>query len=302
MDLPLSSAIRSDSHISMYLKLVAVAFFWGGTFIAGRVITVDLPPHYAALIRFMIASIMLVMVVIKVEGRFPLIAKRDLVVTAAMGLTGICVYNVLFFGALSHIEAGRTALFVSFSPVLTVLVATFIFKEKLKLINYCGVALALIGTLIIVTRGDLFSELNQSFGSGEMMMSAAVLCWVAYTLLAKKSNRITPLLTTTYASLWGLLFLLLSALPNITRWTQLDISLLNWTGLFYLGALGTVLAFVWYAQGIATIGASKTIIFANLVPVFAVLLSFIILNEAITWSMLLGGLFTFFGVFLTNKK
>jgi drug/metabolite transporter (DMT)-like permease len=70
--------------------------------------------------------------------------------------------------------------------------------------------------------------------------------------------------------------------------------------LAYLGLAGTVLGFVWYAEGIETVGIVKTSIFNNLVPVFGVLLSVVILKEEVSLSVLLGGLLVLLGIALVN--
>lgn len=199
-------------------------------------------------------------------------------------------------------EAGRTALFVSLSPILTIIAARVLFREKLSTLNYWGVILAFFGTLLVVTRGHIFSQLNASFGTGELMMSCAVLSWVAYTLLCKKNTGLSPLIMTTYSTLWGLVFLLIGFIAEIQAWQIFTFHARTYLSILYLGALGTVLAFVWYAQGISKIGTSRTIIFNNLVPLFAVLLAFLLLNEPITLSMLIGGILSFSGVLLTNIK
>ncbi|MDV8154453.1 DMT family transporter [Acinetobacter bereziniae] len=290
------------ADFTIYLKLTCVAMLWGGTFIAGRVIAFEMPAQIAALMRFIVASILLMIILIKVEGSFKTINLKQHFLTACMGLTGVFAYNIFFFGALSHMQAGRTALFVSLSPILTIIAARIFFKEELSKFNYFGVVLAFFGTLLIVTKGHLFSQLNTSFGTGELMMSCAVLSWVAYTLLCKKIAGLSPLIITTYSTLWGLFFLSMSFIPYLRQWQSFTFHASIYLSVLYLGALGTVLAFVWYAQGIAKIGTSRTIIFNNLVPLFAVLLAFLLLNEPITVVMLVGGAMSFIGVLMTNKK
>lgn len=289
------------SSSTVYLKLICVALMWGGTFIAGRIVTAELSPTLSALLRFGFAAILLVLILLKSTGGFPHLSVQQHVYAILMGLTGVFAYNLFFFAALSRIEAGRTALFVSLSPILTILAMRIFFQERLGRINYLGVCLALMGTLIVVSRGEFFAAFAQSFGTGEMMMCGAVLSWVIYTICFKQTQ-IPALTMTTYSLLWGTGFLLLSAWPELRSSGLMDISWSSWLSILYLGAFGTVLAFIWYAEAIHSIGASRTIIFNNLVPVFAVLLAFLILNEPITWSMLVGGSLSFIGVILTNKQ
>ena len=72
-------------------------------------------------------------------------------------------------------------------------------------------------------------------------------------------------------------------------------------GVFYLGFFGTVIGFVWYYEGIRTIGPTKASLFINFVPVSAVALAFIVLAEPLTASLLTGTILVSLGVFLTNR-
>jgi len=73
-----------------------------------------------------------------------------------------------------------------------------------------------------------------------------------------------------------------------------------WLSLFYLGFFGTVIGFVWYYEGIKALGPTKASLFINFVPISAVLLAFLILDEPITPSLLVGTILVSSGVYLTN--
>lgn len=287
-------------------KLVMVAAFWGGTFIAGKVLAQSLPLMTAAFSRFFVASILLVIVVVKMEGKLPRLNRQQILLTAILGFTGVFLYNICFFGALAKIPAGRTSLFVSLTPIVTAILAGIIFSERLGLRRWIGIVVALLGAIVVITRGDLIggiADISQSLGLGELMMLGAVFSWAAYTLISRKVlESLSPIVATTYGTLWGFLFLSIGA---IGEFKDIDWMLLDWrvwSSVFYLGAFGTVLAFIWYYQGIQTVGPSRTAIFSNLVPAFGVLFSAVLLGEPILISMVVGGLIAVLGVSLVNKK
>ncbi len=303
---PMNSKVLPTIAPVMALKLVMVAAFWGGTFVAGRFLAQALPLMTAAFGRFLVASLLLVAFAIRSEGRLPRLDRQQIVVTAFLGFTGIFLYNVFFFGALEKIPAGRTSLFVSLSPILTAVFASFLFRERLGLRRWLGVVIALFGAMIVITRGDLIGgilDIGQSLGFGEMMMLGAVLSWVAYTLISRSALKsLSPIAATTYGTLWGFLFLTIGAAGefNQINWALVDWRV--WCAIIYLGAFGTVVAFIWYLQGVKAIGPSRTTVFTNLVPVFGVLLSTIILGEAVLVSMIIGGIIAIIGVTLVNKR
>ena len=288
------------------LKLIMVAALWGGTFIAGRIVAQSLPLMTAAFARFFVASILLVIVAVKMEGKLPRLNRGQVLLTAVLGLTGIFIYNICFFGALARVPAGRTSLFVSLTPIVTAILAVLIFSERLGLRRWIGIVVALLGAIVVITRGDLIggiADISQSLGLGELMMLGAVLSWSTYTLISRKVlETLSPIVATTYGTLWGFVFLSIGAVGEFKEidWILLDWRI--WTSVFYLGAFGTVLPFIWYYQGIQTVGPSRTAIFTNLVPAFGVLFSATLLDEPILISMVVGGLIAALGVALVNKK
>lgn len=92
-----------------YIKLTLTAIFWGGTFVAGRLIGTDITPVNSAFLRFCIASFFLILLTKKVEGSFPLISRKQILPIILSGATGVFCYNLLFFEGLRHIHAGRAA-------------------------------------------------------------------------------------------------------------------------------------------------------------------------------------------------
>ncbi|MFZ6689743.1 DMT family transporter [Undibacterium sp. SXout11W] len=291
--------------LTTYLKLVAVALFWGGTFIAGRLVAPQIPHMMAAAMRFTVACALLLPLAWKLEGGLPKLNRQQLHATFALGATGIFLYNVCFFSALERMPAGRTALFVALNPIVTALILAALFGERLGLRRWIGIVIAFIGASIVITRGDVsgaLHDLSQSIGKGELFMLCAVCAWAAYTIIGKQALKgLSPIAATTYASLWGLVLLLCGA---TTELAQFDISHLTWhvlAALVYLGAFGTVIGFVWYYEGIKAIGPARTAVFNNLVPVFGITLGALLLNEPILLSMVVGGILVIAGVSLTNR-
>ena len=288
---------------SLYLRLTCVPILWGGTFIAGRVISAHLPPATAGFIRFVFATLALLATLHFTEGLRALmrVTRRQLLGTMALGATGIFIYNLLFFTALSVLPAGRTSLIIALNPVVTLLIAAALLGDRLSATRWLGMVLALLGVWVVVTRGDL-SQILQSLGKGELAMFGAVCAWAIYTLVGRKLLQgLSPVLATLWAAIWGTLFLGLLALRDMPHVHAASFTPEVWAGLAFLGALGTAVAFVWYYEGLRQLGAARTVVFNNLVPVFGVLLGWLILGEPLSASLLAGGALAIFGVFLVNR-
>lgn len=284
----------------VYFKLVLSVLFWGSSFTAGKIAVMHLPVFSVAFYRFFISSIILV-------GLLFLIKKEKFNKRAALysffgGLTGIFFYNYFFLKGLSLTEASRASIIVAINPVITTVLAVFLFKEKLNLKQIIGVIIAFFGMLILVLKGDLTSFNFKMINPGDILILFAALSWSFYTLIGKKIlGRATALETTTYSVLWGTVLLLPFFInDNLSglKFGNLD----AWIGILVLSILATVLGFLWFYEGINTLGASKTVVFIYLVPVFGVIVGFFILNEPILLSSIIGGVITIFGVIVTNSK
>lgn len=292
-------------HQLVYAKLVLVTLFWGGTFIAGRIAAHALPALSAAALRFAVAAALLLAFAWIKEGGLPRLTGKQMGATAALGLTGIFLYNLCFFGALGTMPAGRAALFVALNPIVTALAAAVLLRERLHAWKWAGIALAFCGAAVVITRGDpvaALHDIGQSLGSGELLMLCAISSWAAYTLIGRAALKgLSPIAATTYAALWGLLFLVVGAAGDLANMEWSAIGWQVWLSIGYLGAFGTVLGFVWYYEGVKAIGASRTAVFNNLVPVFGISLGALLLGEQVLASMVAGGVLVAAGVTLTNR-
>ena len=301
----ISDELTLPSNSSTYIKLICVALLWGGTFVAGRSLAGALSPLMAAIGRFSLAAIILVLLTIKSQGTLPKLSLKQFALTFTLGLTGIFTYNLCFFSALSEMPASRTALFVAFNPIATALLIALLYKEKLSLQRLFGISIAVLGALTVISNGHLlaiYHDLSQTFGYGEKAMLCAVVSWAVYTVVGRKALLgLSPLASTTYAAIWGLILLIAVWLFNPDAHMISSLSWQSCAAIGYLAVFGTVIPFVWYYQGIKRIGAAQTAVFTNFVPIFGVLLGALLLNEQISHSMLLGGALVIIGVILTNR-
>jgi drug/metabolite transporter (DMT)-like permease len=296
-----AKAIAAAGPMLVYVKLVMVAAIWGGTFVVGRIVSADLPPLIAACGRYGVAAIALCLLTTLSSNGWVRLTRREVIGTALLGLTGIYLYNLGFFYALSLLPAGRTSLLVSLNPIITLLGALAFLGERLTLTRAVGVALAFCGVFIVLSRGDPSSLLSGGIGLGELVMFGAVCAWAAYTLIGRSLlTTLSPFVATTYATLWGTLFLGVTALLHGQAIPPQAWSLPVGLGFLFLGLFGTVVAFIWFYDGVQSVGAGRAAVFTNLVPVFAVAQSAIFLGEPILPSMVLGGGIAILGVILAS--
>lgn len=285
-----------------YIKLLFSAIFWGGTFIAGRVISRNIDPFSAAFFRFAIASVFLLLIARQTEGALPIPRKYQFLPLVLLGLTGIVLYNYFFFKGLKLIEAGRASVIVAQNPIFIALLSAYFFKEQLTPTRILAVCVSVLGAMIVITRGHVLDIFRSGLGLGELYIFGCVASWVTYSLLGKAVMKdLSPVLSVTYSVLIGTVILFLPAWANGALRHCLSYSPAQWLSLFYLGFFGTVVGFIWFYQGIQRIGPMKSGLFINFVPISGVLLGFLILGEPLTPSLGIGLLCVTTGLYLMNK-
>jgi len=285
----------------IYIKLLLMAIFWGGTFVAGRSLAQTVGPFSAAFFRFAIASVFLVLLLQRSEGKLSWPAKDQVLPVILLGLTGALLYNFFFLKGLKLIEAGRASVIIANNPIFIALFSAYFFRERLNLVKLIGIIISVGGAVIVISRGRFLEVFQGGLGPGEIYIFGCVASWVAFSLIGKAvMNNLSPLRSVTFSSVAGALFLMVPALLE-GGFGFLDYSLLEWTLIFYLGFFGTVLGFLWYYQGIQKIGPTRAGLFINFVPVSGIVLAFIFLKEPITMSLLIGTVLVSSGVYLTNR-
>lgn len=285
----------------IYLKLVLTMVFWGGTWVAARVVVQEVPPLAAAAWRFFFAAVSLAGVVAWRHGGLPRLDRRQWAYVLALAATGIFFYNLCFLFGMRQVAAGQGALVVALNPVIVTLGAWWLLKEAMTPAKALGSAIALAGCLTVIGHGSPLAPLAGEVGFGELLILGCAFCWAAYTLIGRRAMRtLSPLVATTYASLLGWLMLLAAALAEAPAALLPTYGLQSWAALLFLGLFGTTVGFTWFNQGVQRIGAARASIFINLVPVAAVLQGAWLLDERLGLPVLAGGLLVLAGVSLTQ--
>jgi drug/metabolite transporter (DMT)-like permease len=282
-----------------YLKLILVAIMWGGTFIATKMAAEVFGSFTGASFRYLFAlAFMIPMMWLKDRRSFAITQKqfRDFLI---LGASGIFAYSFFFFNGLRLVSASHGALIVALNPVLVLIMTAIMGREKINGIKIIGIIASLAGTSMVIARGN-YADLFSMFTWGDAFMLGCPISWAFYTYFAKDALKgSSPLQASTWAIMMGLCLILLFV-PTET-FPSSTIPPTVWFALLYLGVCGSVLGFVWYYEGIQKIGPLKTSAFNNLIPIFAMILSVVLLGETIHGYMIYGSALVIGGVYLINR-
>ncbi len=276
----------------------AVAFLWGMTFISIKVALTGLSPMTLALSRFIVASALLPAIAWLLKEKLA-VRPRDLPILAAAGLVGVTLYFFFENNGILRLSASESSLIIGAIPVLTILAERFIYGARHGTRVYAGILLSFAGVALIVTQ----SSGGKSSLPGYLFMAGAALSWVAYTFLTKPLSGKYGLLAVTF---WQIFFGMLGCVPfAILENTGTNVRAISlppevWLNVLYLGIFASAIGYWFYVITLEKLGASKSSVFINLIPVVSVVAAYILLGERLAPTQFAGGIVAVAGVFLAT--
>jgi len=281
-------------NATVYLLVSATALFWGANFVLAGPVLADMPPLWAAAVRFLLAAaLMLAVAGARRENLFGLL-KRHAAVYLMLGTIGIAAFNLLFFSALQTTSANNGALIMAINPLLTTLLAAAFLGERASARHMLALPVALAGVAVVISHGEMGRLASLTFSQGDLLMLMATFSWAAYNVLTRRyMPQGSSIAHTSWIMAAGALVLLAFALGSDSHIHALGVKA-GMAMAFMVGA-GTVLAYLFWGLGIAQLGAGRTAIFLNLVPVFAMLTGGV-LGSVPSGAQMIGGLLVLAGV------
>lgn len=266
-----------------YILMVLTTSFWGGSFVAGKIALREFPPMTLTFFRFLIATaIILPYMWSRDSVRVP--AKRDIPLLFALGFLGVSGYFAFQFTSLMYTSAANSSTINALNPLTSSVIAIFLTEERLSLKKVGLIFLALTGVLLTVTGGDRYVLLNLSFNKGDLIMVLAMISFSIYGVYSKKATgKYSPLLVTAYVFLFGLIQITPLMLMENVLGSVFSYSLEAWIAIFFMALFSSVLGYLIQQVTISKIGVNKTSLFINLVPLFVLIFSYLILGDPVTY-------------------
>lgn len=287
--------------MSIHLKLLLAAVFWGTTPAVGRMLAEYHAPFVVVFGRFLVAALFLLAFAYATRD-FPRVPRRWWPRFLLLGATGVFLHNGLMFKGLEYTEATTASILLGLIAIQVLLLDLLVYRRRPDRLALLGVMLGFVGTAFVITEGDLFRILEIGFGLGEGLILTSGLCWAVYSVVGREVlEHFSPLAVTTFSTCVGLFFLapFLAADVAVTAAVFSDPRALLFV--FLLGFVGSALGFLWYYQAVDRYGAVNAALYINLVPVFGVASAAILVREEPSPAVLVGGLIVVTGIMLVNR-
>jgi drug/metabolite transporter (DMT)-like permease len=292
---------EKNTLIGIGLAVLAV-IIWSGNFIIARGVIKQIPPVSLAFYRWLSASIIIFPFARKQFTPEWKIVKRSWHYLFWAALTGITLFNTFVYIGAHYTSAINLALIgTTTSPIIAIILAKIFLKEKIGWLKMGGMLLCISGVIYLLSRGRLQNLVSFNFTEGDGWILMAAFWFAVYnTLVRKKPSGISPVNFLFVTFSFGTLLLL-----PFYWWEVAHTAPVKWNSellliVLYLGAGASVVCFFCWNIAIGKLGAGRTALFGNLIPVFSSVEASLLLNEEFTWIHIVSMLLVFAGILMAN--
>ncbi len=285
-----------------YLLLILPPLFWAGNSVLARGVIDLIPPVSLAFWRWTLALLILLPLTFGHLRRDYRLLCSHWKITLLISLLGIAAFNTILYTAAHTTTAINIALSQSVMPALIVLASFLLYGDRINRYQATAVLLCVAGAFYIVTQGDRERLLNLQFVTGDLLMLIAICCYALYSVLLKKRPAVHPLSFLTVSFAVGVVLLLPVYLWEWNHSPPLTVDLPVMGSLLYVAVFPSILAYLCWNRGVQEIGANRTGLFINLIPLFTSLLAILLLDERFESFHLIGILLIAGGLLLFNRS
>jgi len=270
---------------------------WAGNAIVSKLAVGVLSPAALAWSRWMVAAIILTPFLAHRAWRDRAKLCAGFYQLAALALLGMVLNQTFGYYAAQTLGATEIGLMMGLTPLMTVLLSIWLLRERPTWGALLGGVISILGLAILLGQGDPTRLFTQGIHIGSVYMLLSAGTYALYSVLLKKWDLGLDNWSMLYGQvLCSLLFLTPFYLLVDGQWPD---GRALWL-ILYAGIPTSALSPWLWMQGIALLGASRTAIFMNLLPVMTAALAIIWLGERLTSYHLIGGGMTLFGVLLAQ--
>jgi len=284
-------------HGFTYLKATLAMLFWAVTFVWFKVAFQLYRPHEIVVMRLLLASLLLFGVMLA-SRHWQKISRRDL---GRMMLVAFCEPFLYFVGeanGMQFVSSTLGSLVISTIPLVTALGAWLVLKEKITPWLFVGLIVSFAGVAVMsMDSPDLSGTLK-----GIAFLLLAVFAGMFYGILVKRlTHDYSALTIVAWLSFFGLLFFLpLFLIFDLGHFVAIQHQFMPLAAVIGMSLFASVGAFLLYTGVIRDLGVIRSNVFTNLIPVFTVILAFLLLGDRLGIRSGLGLGLTILGLFVSQ--
>jgi drug/metabolite transporter (DMT)-like permease len=287
------------------LSLLLMALIWGVNFSVVKYGTTVIDPLAYNAVRVALAAVSLVLIAhIFARGDSTVAgwpARRDALALVGLGALGNGLYQAFFVEGVARTRASDAALVIAATPAFIALFGRMRGVERISRRGMLGIALSIAGIALVVAGTADEGAARRATLIGDLLILAGALCWAVFAVfLQPYTQRIGGLHLSALTMVGGMIPLLAIAAPALSTTHWRTVPALAWVAITYSGLGALVIAYLFWYHGVRVLGPTRTAMYSNVQPVFAVLAAWIVLGEVPTALQSVGAVSILTGLVLTR--
>ncbi len=286
--------------IAPQLGLMTAMLLWASSFIALKIAFREYDPMVVIFGRMLVASLCFLCVGFRLRRNFTY-RQGDYKLLLFMAFCEPCLYFLFEAQAILYTTASQAGMITAILPVLVMVAASCLLKEKILFRSWIGGLLAVAGVCWL-TLESAPAENAPNPILGNFFEFLAMVCATGYTIaLRRLTLRYSPFFLTAVQAFAGCLFYFpFLLLPGTELPSTYNVP--SGLAICYLGAVITLGAYGLYNYGLKHVPASQAASYVNLIPVFSVVLGYLILDETFTYNQCYAAVVVMAGVWMTQQR
>ncbi len=294
---------KKDTYLGIFLAILAT-IIWSGNFIISRGVSNQIGPVSLAFYRWLTATIIIAPFAWKKYREEKELIRVNWKYLCWVSLTGITIFNTCVYVAGHYTTAINLALIgTTSSPIFATILAVIFLKEKLSRFRILGIITCIAGIILLLSKGSWQVLASFHFSTGDLWVLAGAFAFAVYNILVRKKPQTISALNFLFVIFaFGTIMLFPFFLCELTWGATTQWSWPLFGMILYLGAGTSVVAFLCWNMALHKLGAGRTVLFGNLIPIFSTLEAVWLLGEKITDIHMISGLLVITGLILANTK
>ena len=287
-----------SKELNSHLIIILATFLVGGSFVISQKLSGIIDPISITLLRFVIASLVLVPIIFFNQNY-----RKKLIPTFYRAMIISFFYSLFFIGlfkALEYTTALNTGTIFTLVPFITAVFSIFVFNQKISLISYLVYFIGIIGTSMVVFRGNLELFISLSLNNGDIIFLLAIFSMALYSICMKYFHKeddeliVLVFMTLFGGVIWMSLSLIIFDIP--LNWTKIGTE--EFLYIIYLSILATLVTSYLYQRGTIFLGPKKVMAYVYLNPATIIIISYFTIHEEINTFIFIGILISSFATFI----
>ena len=290
----------SNSFIKSYWKPLTAVIVWGFSFVATKYALDEITPLTIIFLRQLLGIAFLGFIIIKQKKSFK-ITRQNFFWIILLGLV-TSLHLFIQVTGLQWTTASNTGWIIGVTPVFMIILSAIFFKERITLMQLGGILVAFAGLILLVSKGDI-TKIDLIKNKGDVLVITSSFTWAVYSIISKKATLdFSPLLATFYLfAIMAIVTAPFNFCPGVIN-AVIHLSLGRWLAIIFLGILCSGVGYMFWAQSLNEMSASRAGAFLYFEPFIAFFSSVILLDEKATILTFLSGIIIIAGVILVNRK